>query len=369
MTRLSGLRFGAAVLVLLGVTLAARTVVAQDAWSTEGLRAIHFFPKVTNETGRKTVIELSNATNLPVFAHCFYVNGATVQGSPLWQVTDFSLTLTRQQPTHWCVGDGRPVSPSDGQQGLDPGSIPPVPVGFIGGLVCVEVMASGEPSAANSLVGKATITQADSEGNLVAVSGYNSIGVPALGGGNTEDNVASLDDLEFAACPGGAYLNFVSEGLADDALNNIFQNSVGIPASSTTLAVMPCAQDFETLSLPTAHLSFSLRDEFEQQLNTTRAVECFTAINMGDLLGDQLLLSGATYRYALITAEGPPSGDDDDDDDGLGFVAVSNVALSGADGSISTAASNLHFFDNTAATNLDPSPGAEIRLPDPDPFN
>ena len=40
-------------------------------------------------------------------AHCFYTDGRTVGGQPVWQVTDFEMTLTRQQPTHWAVSEGR----------------------------------------------------------------------------------------------------------------------------------------------------------------------------------------------------------------------------------------------------------------------
>ena len=41
------------------------------------------------------------------YAHCFYVNAAQLNGIPPWQVTDFELSLTRQQPTHWNAGPGR----------------------------------------------------------------------------------------------------------------------------------------------------------------------------------------------------------------------------------------------------------------------
>src|SRR5262249_28617800 len=147
--------------------------------------------------------------------HCFYVNGQSVGGVPIWQVTDFDLVLTRQQPTHWGVAQGRAVNPMDSSlsgKGLDPGLVPPVPLGFTGFLTCVEVMPSGEPSGANSLKGEATVGQVTSLGGPNGVSKYNGIGIQACdpekccdGSGTTgcgvnEDNVLELNDKEYAAC-------------------------------------------------------------------------------------------------------------------------------------------------------------------------
>ena len=54
------------------------------------------------------MIQISNTSNNMVHAHCFYVNARTVfNGAPVWQVTDFTIWLTRQQPTHWVASQGR----------------------------------------------------------------------------------------------------------------------------------------------------------------------------------------------------------------------------------------------------------------------
>jgi hypothetical protein len=369
MTRRKSLRIGGA-LLLLAASLYGGGALAQngeDEWTIQKPSAIEMFPKVVNEEDRDTCIQVSNTSNMPVYAHCFYTNGREVQGRPLWQVTDFSLTLTRQQPTHWCVGDGRRVSGTDDIKGIDPGFIPPVPVGFTGALVCVEVLASGEPSAANSLIGKATIVQVDDEGDLVAVSGYNGIGIQAVGAGDG-DNVAELDDVEYRACPAGAHLNFVTEGFADDALDQLYEGVPGFPATSTTLAVIPCNMDFVNLEPSSTTLGFFLTDEFEGVLSTTAPVDCWAAINMGEVLGraGEVASNPSTYRYARINAVGP---NQQDPLDAIGFAAVANVVRTGADGSIASSATNLHFLGNDPDENLDPDPPSVIRINGADPFN
>lgn len=368
MTRPNSLRIGGTLLTL-AVSLYATGALAQgdDEWTVQKPSAIEMFPKVVNDGDRDTCIQVSNTSNMPVFAHCFYTNGREVQGRPLWQVTDFSLTLTGQQPTHWCVGDGRRVNATDDIAGLDPGFIPRVPLGFTGSLVCVEVLASGEPSAANSLVGKATITQVDDNGNLVAVSGYNGIGVQAVGDGDG-DNIAELDDLEYRACPAGAHLNFVTEGFADDALAELYDGLPGVPATSTTLAVIPCNMDFVNLQPSSTTIGFFLTDEFEGVLSATAPVDCWAAINMGDILGraGESATNPSTYRYARMTAAGS---NPNQPLDAIGFAAVANVVRTGADGSVASSATNLHFYGNEPTTNLNPSPPSAIRINGADPFN
>src|SRR5215472_6747858 len=120
MSTVKGLRAGSMALVLAGLALAAATVNADERVTTEQPSSILIFPKVVN-TGPDTIIQITNTTNLLVNAECFYVNGQSFGGVPIWQVTDFNLVLTRQQPTHWSVRDGRAVNPMDSETGLDPG--------------------------------------------------------------------------------------------------------------------------------------------------------------------------------------------------------------------------------------------------------
>jgi len=65
--------------------------------------SILIFTKVVNDAQRDTVIQITNTHNMVNRARCFYLNGDTCR------ITDFDITLTKQQPTHWRAGEGRPT--------------------------------------------------------------------------------------------------------------------------------------------------------------------------------------------------------------------------------------------------------------------
>ena len=149
--------------------------------TTEKSASILVFPKVISDGTRDTVIQITNTSNSMVHAHCFYVNGALTfpefppgfTNPPLWTEVDFDIWLTKQQPTHWVVSEGRLVDPTDAPctrdpeqydcngAGLDPGRVPPVVEYFTGELKCIEVDDSGAPLSGNHLKGEATTIIAD----------------------------------------------------------------------------------------------------------------------------------------------------------------------------------------------------------------
>jgi hypothetical protein len=101
---------------VLGSVLALASVARAEV-STDVSGSVLVFPKVVFDGGgaedRDTIIQISNTSNNMVHAHCFYVNGAPdLLGNPLWQITDFDIWLTRQQPTHWVASQGRQINPS-----------------------------------------------------------------------------------------------------------------------------------------------------------------------------------------------------------------------------------------------------------------
>ena len=82
-----------------------------------------------------------------------------------------------------------------------------------------------------------------------------------MGAGNDGDNVLELNDLEYAACPGGLYLNFIAEGAADPAIEGA--GAVG-SVVSTNLTVVPCGMDFDNLVPGSTVVTVDpIRDEFE----------------------------------------------------------------------------------------------------------
>jgi hypothetical protein len=371
MSTVKGLRAASTALVLTGMMLAAATVNADERVTTEQPSSVLIFPKVVNTSGdANTIIQITNTTNLLVDVHCFYVNGQSVGGVPIWQVTDFDLALTRQQPTHWSVRDGRPVNPMDSSlsgKGLDPGLIPPVPTGFTGFLTCVEVMPSGEPSGANSLKGEATVGQVTTLGGPNGVSKYNGIGIQACdpdkccdnsgatGCGVNDDSVLMLDDKEYAACPGGLFVNFEAEGGSDLAIDG----SGNTPSAvSTNLSLVPCGMDFENLIPGSTLLTLTFHNEFENVGSVTRVpVQCWFGKDLSDpLFGGQLDVGnlGSDFGNALLTPFGPTD---------IPALGVANVLRTAGDGSSDTAATNLHFCTDASAPDNCAKIHSEIRLP------
>lgn len=352
MRTVKGLKTGCLTGVAIGLLLAcigtvqAQTSDPEKRFTTERPGSILIFPKVVGcpaaanfAAGTSTTeIEITNTSNVLTHAHCFYVNGATINGLPVWSVTDFEISLTRQQPTQWSACDGRTVNPVDQipTSGLDPGAIPPLPVGFLGGLVCVQVHADGSTNGnANALKGEATIGDVDDTGALVSAAKYNAVAIQGIN--DNGDNELRLDNVEFAACPEGAHLNFQPENSEDEAINRLGD---GPSAVSTTLAFMPCDMDFENVVPGRTVLSFDFRDEFETGPSLTPVnVECWSQFNLGDAIGVTPTTS-STYWYARIeaTETGPGGG---------GFVGVANVRRVGANGAVATSATNLHFIGNS----------------------
>jgi hypothetical protein len=366
MSTVQGLRAGMIAGVLIGVTLAAGTVSAQGNFSTERPGSILIFPKVVNSPSN-TIIQITNTGNLMTHAHCFYTDGRTVNGQPAWQVTDFELTLTRQQPTHWSVATGRAVNPLDSIGGLDPGLIPPVPPGFTGFLVCVETQIDGTPLGGNDLKGEATILDASVSADAAK---YNAIGIPACNGPGgpcggsgdfvDEDNVLSLDGIEYAKCPGGLYLNFVAEGAGDAILDGAGNSPSSV---STNLTLVPCGMDFENLVPVTTRLSIPIiHNEFEENLSVTtgRSLSCWFSETLGGPdFGPPFVTTisglGSEFGTAIIR---PPTSSTF-----LPVLGVANVLRTAGDGSSDTAASNLPFCTDTSAPASCTPVTSEIRLP------
>ena len=248
--------------VLLSALCAAIWAMAASARAdvtVEEGASILYFPKVIADSTRDTVIQITNISNDLVFARCFYVNAQlTIPGvpehpilnPPLWLETDFQIRLTRQQPTHWLVSQGRPVDPfdqckkdskvcigipGDGEidpngLGIDPGAVPPVVDNFVGELKCVEVDASGTPIGGNHLKGEATITDIERPEMSTTgdISKYNAIGIVGTDLAGATGNTLLLNNPEsgepqgeYNACPAVTILNHFAEGAEDPVISGV----------------------------------------------------------------------------------------------------------------------------------------------------
>jgi hypothetical protein len=315
---------------VVAVALGMLATSAYGDANTEKGSSILAFPKVLANDGSDTLIQITNISNNMVHARCFYVNAAPDQfGNPQWQVTDFAIWLTKQQPTHWQVSEGRFFDPTDvchtNQQGqflpdsdcanagIDPGAIPPVPSNFEGELKCVEVDASDNPVAGNHLKGEATIfTDGDaSKYNAIGLLGYQDVGM--TGNQLLLNHPLGADDTvgQYDACPNVLLMNQFTEGVTDpiilgDLLGGTCSNNsekacqansdcgdgntcndgpqildpttktVSLrSATLTDLTLVPCTENFEENLPATVTIQVQVFNEFEQQFTTSFPVTCF----------------------------------------------------------------------------------------------
>lgn len=341
---------GAIVGSLLGVGAAQAEVY------TERPGSILIFPKVVRDGTRDTTIKLTNTNNSIEYVHCYYINGAPNRAgtAPLCSILDFDLTLTRQQPTHWSVSTGRRVQSGDAPNtdgaGFDPGLIPPVPVGFTGSLVCVEVDANRTPISQNRLKGEAVLHSATD------TSQYNAIAIPASS--NNSDDLLDLNNTEYGACPAAVNLPVIPDGSYDPAvtLHGAAGTCVGggTPGASctdagdcsggtcsaassvvTNLTFVPCNMSFRDGITGSVTLQFQMWDEFEVMLSgATTAFSCWTSFNIGDIstMRSSLLPGGAVatqFENVRITSSAP-------------VVGIAERFSADAAGNVAGAATNLH---------------------------
>lgn len=219
---------------------------AHGTVTTERGASILAFPKVIVSDGVDTIIQITNTSNNMVHARCFYVDAQPDSfGRAQWQVTDFNIWLTKQQPTSWQVSRGRFVNPADScetipsgplvglfypaencaQAGIDPGAIPPVVEGFTGELKCIEVDVSGNPIGGNHLKGEATLRYPGPQGTYDTAK-YNALGI--LGteiAGETGDELrldqpSDTEDVfgQYNACPNQLIVNHFADLATDPAV-------------------------------------------------------------------------------------------------------------------------------------------------------
>jgi hypothetical protein len=310
-----------------GMALGVMATSARADVVTEQGASILIFPKVLNTADVDTIIQITNRSQQMVHVHCFYVDAQLPSFcdqedprtgcNPQWNETDFTIWLTRQQPTHWKVSSGRPIDPSDDFDngadgaGLDPGAIPPVSDGFTGELKCVQVNADGGPVGANSLIGQATLKNKDSSD----VSKYNAIGILGSNLVGATGNTLLLNkprdgsrDGEYNACPAVLQLNHFTHG-ADDLVND------GDPVD-TELTLVPCSENFETQQGSKVTVQFAIYNEFEEKFSASTTVNCWKNIFLADIDSpndhDLSVFSaevlGTTVAHTRITPADPTDG-------------------------------------------------------------
>lgn len=315
---------GLAVCVL--VTLGSRDVARAQVIGSDRAAGMIVYPNIWAIGPTDTVVEIANTNKSdPVTVHCFYTNAVgSCSGVPVpipcfddsdcgaagfcaraCNITDFTMTLTREQPIGWRASEGLSFLPCDpqavpfggqeecfnGQQngntsGLS-SSIPPVdsPL-FVGELKCVQIDAvSGAPVAANDLIGRATVIGEFGVGPDAAA--YNAIGIQAVtGDANDGDQTLCLGSnssgecttAEYAGCPGTLLLNHFFDGAVVEGSQ-----------VQTLLTVVPCTE-FEEPRLGniapdavTTTVQFLVFNEFEQRFSASTRVWCYGFTSLADI--------------------------------------------------------------------------------------
>ena len=303
---------------------------AQAHVTTEESASILVFPRVIADGTRDTIIQITNTSNSMVHAHCFYVNGALTDplsppcnpndpfctNPPLWTELDFDIWLTKQQPTHWVVSQGRnpeatlmaepcddnPPNFSCNDAGLNIGAVPPEVEDFTGELKCIEVDMTGAPVSGNHLKGEATevifnrcrigddppstdrscvitgqdCTTSDDCDDVFDVAKYNAIGI--IGNENNDgDPVLCLGGEPSEQCPNGAEYNacpafWIANHFADGAEDPLVGSGSEV---ETTWTIVPCTQNFESQTPETVTIFIETFNEFEQSFSSFANFTCW----------------------------------------------------------------------------------------------
>lgn len=280
-------------------------------------------PLAAGEFATDTVIQLTNTSSAAIVVNCYYVNanghcggpgtGAQVCQSnsdcpiglecvPGWDVRDFQVELTPNQPLGWTAStgyvDGLPCETvSCGTQNSFQTSSAVLGVQenpFIGELKCYQIDPATRngtelPIDSNDLKGEATIVQtnAPTGGSPAAVlaSAYNAVSFVAqsaastpgplcLGGDTLPPGGTGSCSASYTPCPATLIMEHLFEGATTPE---------GVV--STELTLVPCSEDLGTSAVPPLSVTAQMLvyNEFEQRFSTNERVQCFENTRLADI--------------------------------------------------------------------------------------
>jgi hypothetical protein len=296
------MRYGRKTLVACAAVAALSGPVSADVTSDQAAAIVNFpLVVVSPEFFYETVLQLSNTSEAPIDARCFYENanshcdttGAVCNEAsdccdgengcgiclPGWNEVDFNVRLTPRQPLGWVASEGLAEFPIDGivrtgSDGSDNGRsrIPPVPEEpFVGLLKCIAVDDEGRPSDRNVLKGEATligyVAGEGDVGDVIDVAKYNAVGIQAIDEAVNDDNVLVLggEEPEYNGCPNVTIVNHFFDFAHDPVTDGQIV---------TLLTLAPCTQDLLRQVPGSAVVQYLVYNEFEQRFSTSRSMDC-----------------------------------------------------------------------------------------------
>jgi hypothetical protein len=267
-----------------------------------------FFPIVVADGTHDTVVQLANGSPQRVFVHCLYTPGGP---GGVQQAMPFDLVLLARQPTHWRASTGRSTDPNDPAcergstdcdgAGIDPGLIPPLPDGFEGDLLCVQVDRSRAPMSGNALRGAATLLDTVTPD----VAKYAAVGLSGSSANDADETLCLGGEVsdtcphgaEYTACPESWFLEHRAEGAAPGS-------DAGAPGSRTRLIIATCSRRAGTGGAP---VQVRVTSELEQSFSTSLSVQRWADIPLGGMtIFDRNLLGGDFVQTRLSTAQVSP---------------------------------------------------------------
>ncbi|MDX2167507.1 MAG: hypothetical protein SF182_10605 [Deltaproteobacteria bacterium] len=344
------------------LAIALGTGAAQAQVSSESSASILVFPKIVYDGSRDTLIQIVNGANSEVHAHCWYVNGAPTfpdlpagpLNPPTWAMVDFPITLTRNQPTSFVASRGRLSAPDDPAcnlewprteplppiveanydcygAGIDPGIVPPMPLGFTGELRCVETDAAGFPISGNHLTGEVMLVDAAS-GDATR---YGAIGIRG-GLDNDGDGALRLGE-EYDGCPQALLFGQQTDGSEDPQL--------GAGSSvENELTLTACSIDYLTQSPQSVTVVFEVTNDLAQRLSTAASLDGWRTVRLRDI--DTIFSAGVLGAPVAQTRV------DAAHQSMSGILGVVEEVHDAGAGRVSAAATNLHMAGTRTAVDL-----------------
>ena len=226
---------------------------------------------------------------------------------------DFTLTLTRQQPTMWRVSTGRLLNNFDQVTGacetvnvlgadrqtcpgIDPGNVINVGTLFEGHLVCVQTDSAGAPVGGDALKGEAFLESVDAAGLDGLISAYNAVSISQGTDGPNTDSILNLDGVEYAQCPDALRFTHLAEGVADPVVPEV--------TATTELTLVPCTIDYESQTPPQVTLQFGVWDDTELFQSTATTLDCWFNEDLSDIGSLWNPLRSTTYQTQVRASTG-----------------------------------------------------------------